>query len=253
MINDLLKTLGFNDKEIELYLAILKHGKITPGSLAHVVNLKRTTVYSVAKELVKKGVVAEDLGSANLYLVAKPAQDLDILAKKEEKLLEEKKLVIAKAVNELKNISKTNSYPIPKIVFVQEDEIENHLYKQTPKWDESILKYDATWWGFQDHSFVQYYEDWIDWYWESGGNPKTELKLLSNEAAEQIKKKKYSRRQISFWQQSHDFKTTTWILGDYVIMIVTNQRPHYLVEIHDAVLAHDQREVFKGIWKSQIE
>ncbi len=248
MINDLLKQLGFNDKETEVYLAVLKHGKITPGSLATVVNLKRTTVYSIAKELVKKGVVSEDLGSSSLYLLAKPPQELENLIKKDQKELEEKKLVVSKAVEELKNIGQAAVYQIPKIVFVQENEVENHLYKATPRWDESILKYDGTWWRYQDHSFVQYYEDWIDWYWEKGSIPLTQLKLLSNESAETIKKKKFTRRQIKFWDKSNDFSATTWINGDYVIMIVTTQKPHYLVEIHDAVLAHNMRELFKGIW-----
>jgi sugar-specific transcriptional regulator TrmB len=185
--------------------------------------------------------------------VAKPPSYLDNLLKKEEKQLQEKKVIIKNAIEELQGITKATQYTIPKIVFKAQEEVEAHLYEQTPKWDESILKYDGTWWGFQDHTFVQHYEKWIDWYWEKGGNKNTSLKLISNEVAEQIKKKKFERRQISFWKESHNFKTTTWILGDYVVMIVTNQRPHYLVEIHDATLAHDQREVFKGIWKTQIE
>lgn len=253
MINDLLKDLGFNEKEAEVYLALLKAGKITPGSLSQVVGLKRTTVYSVAKELVKKGVVTEDLGSPTLYLIAKSPDNLSSIIKKEEKELEAKKIALHKAVEELKFISKNSTYPIPKITFVHEDEVENHLYKRTPVWDESILKYDGTWWGFQDDTFVKNYEKWIDWYWQEGSNPKTKLKLLSNEVAEKIKKKKFERRQIKFWEQSNNFKTTTWILGDYLVMIVTNQKPHYLVEIHDSTLAHDQREVFKGIWKTNFE
>ena len=250
MINELLRTLGFGDKEIVVYLTLLQHDKLSPASLAKIVNLNRSTVYSIAKELVQKGVIAEDLGNKTLYLVAKPPQDLNMLAQHEEKQLQEKRAVIKNAIEELQSLSKGTQYTIPKIIFKAQDEVESHLYKQTPIWDQGMLKYDGTWWGFQDNSFVETYEKWIDWYWEQGSNPKTKLKLLSNEAAEQIKKKKYDRRQIRFWEQSHSFSATTWILGDYVVMIVTNQRPHYLVEIHDAVLAHNQREVFKGIWKT---
>jgi sugar-specific transcriptional regulator TrmB len=253
MINTLLKDLGFNDKEAEVYLALLKAGKITPGSLAQVVGLKRTTVYSIAKELVKKGVVTEDLGSPTLYLIAKSPENLSSIIKKEEKELEQKKVTLQKAVEELKTISKTSVYPIPKITFIHEDEVENYLYKATPKWDESVMTYDQTSWGYQDETFVQNYEEWIDWYWKTGSNPKTKYKLLSNKIAEKIKKEKFDRRQVRFWDYGHHFKTTTWILGDYVVMIVTNKRPHYLVEIHDATLAHDQREVFKGIWKTNFE
>lgn len=253
MINDLLKQLGFGDKEITIYLTLLQHGKLTPASLAKIVNLNRTTVYSIAKNLADKGVIAEDLGGISMHLVAKPPGDLALLAQKEEKQLEEKRAIIKNAIEELQSIAKPTQYTVPKIIFVAQDKVNEHLHSQTPVWDKSILQYDGTWWGFQDSTFVQNYEKWIDWYWEKGSNPQTKLKLLSNEAAEQIKKKKYSRRQIRFWDQSHNFEATTWILGDYVVMIVTNQKPHYLVQIHDKTLAHDMREVFKGIWNTQIE
>jgi len=253
MLEELLTKLGFNKKQADVYQAVLKYGKTTPAILAEVTKFNRTTVYSVSKELAAMGVIGEDLGGPQLYLVAKPPQELETLIKKGENELEQKREAVKQAVKELQGIAKTAKYPIPKITFVQEEEVENHLYKATPRWDESILQYDGTWWGFQDHSFVRYYEDWIDWYWETGSKPQTKLKLLSNEVAEQIKKKKFTRRQIRFWKESHNFQATTWILGDYVVMIATNQRPHYLVEIHDAVLAHDMRGVFKGIWKTQIE
>ena len=62
MINELLTQLGFGEKEIKVYLTLLQHGKLSPASLAKIVGLNRSTVYSVAKELKEKGVIAEDLG-----------------------------------------------------------------------------------------------------------------------------------------------------------------------------------------------
>lgn len=32
-------------------------------------------------------------------------------------------------------------------------------------------------------------------------------------------------------------------------MIVTNQHPHYMVEIHDPVMAQNLRDIFKGVWE----
>ena len=78
-----------------------------------------------------------------------------------------------------------------------------------------------------------------------------ELKLLSNESKiEQVmKNKKYAEcRQIKFWDKSSNFTGTLWVLGDYLVLIMTKQRPHYLVEIHDTIFAHNIREVFKNIW-----
>ena len=51
-----------------------------------------------------------------------------------------------------------------------------------------------------------------------------------------------------FWVGENDFTGTLWITGDYTTMIQTAERPFYVVEIHDAVLAHNMREVFKHLW-----
>lgn len=250
MINELLSKIGLNDKEIQIYLTVLQHGKITPAALSKVVGINRTTVYSTAKELVSKGLITEDLAGPTKSLIARPVGDLELFIENEERALRKKKELAKRAIMELQPLIKTQQFALPKIIFVPEAEIEAHLHKQTPVWDKSILKYDGIWWGFQDESFVKHYEKWIDWYWEIGGDKKTRLRLISNEVAEKIKKKKFDRRQIEFWSQSKNFTGTIWINGDYVVMIVTSQRPHYLVEINDAVLAHNMREVFKGIWNT---
>ena len=250
MINTLLKQLGFGDKESEVYLTILKHGKIAPADLAKATGINRTTVYSVAKELISKGVIAEDLGGTALYYVAAPIKDLGLIIKKEEKKLEEKKSLVDSAIKELAGLASQSKYFIPKIVFVAEEDLENYLYKQTPVWNESIMSRDGTYWGFQDSSFVRYYEKWIDWYWEAGNPPKElVLQLLSNEAAEKLKGKHFAKRKIKFWSKADKFNSAMFALGDYIVMIVTSQSPHYLVEIHDQTLAENLRLIFRGIWK----
>lgn len=248
MIDQTLKQLGFSEKEATIYLTILQYGRVTPAEVSKITQINRSTVYNIAKDLAARGIISEDLGSDTLYLVAKPASDLDILVTREEKEIEKKKHLIEKAVEELKNLESNSEYSIPKIVFVPEEDIENHLYKQSPIWNKSMKQYDNTWWGFQDKDFVQHYEEWIDWYWEQSAEKNTSLRLLSNQAAESIKKKKHEGREIKFWEDSNEFTATTWINGDYVVMIVTNKRPFYLVEIHDAVLAQNNRQLFKNIW-----
>lgn len=244
-----LTNLGLSEKEIAIYICVLQNGKITASNVSFKTKINRTTVYSVARELVQKGLITEDLGGATSYLVAKPAKELNSMVEKEEKAIQEKKKLAELAIKELQALTQNVKYSIPKITFIQEDGIENYLYKQTPIWDESLINLDKTWWGFQDKTFVKYYEDWIDWYWETGGKKDTELKLLSNESAESIKTKKFHRRQIKFWDGSQDFSATTWVNGDFLITIVTHERPHYLIEIHDSTLSQNMREIFKKIWQ----
>jgi hypothetical protein len=53
---------------------------------------------------------------------------------------------------------------------------------------------------------------------------------------------------IKFWKKDFNFTATNGILGDYVILVMTKQRPHYIVEIHDAVYAENMRQVFRNLW-----
>jgi sugar-specific transcriptional regulator TrmB len=252
MINELLKKLGFSEKEILVYLAILENGKIAPSRIASITKIKRSTVYAVGKELLKKGVVTEDISGHGGYFVALPPEHLGSAIKNEERMILEKKKVIKEALLELENIPKSKSYSVPKMRFIDEYNVRDFLYKQTPAWEESMsLTHHLTWWGFQDHTFVENkdYREWIEWYW-SRAPKQYDLKLISNdsEIERKMETKKIDRRSIKFWKKDFKFTATTWILGEYVVFIMSKQRPHYLVEIHDAVYAENMRQIFKNIW-----
>ena len=250
MINSLLKKLDFNEKEIELYLAILKSGKIIPSDLAKITGINRSTVYSIAAELNKKGLINQDLSNSIKYLVAVPPEELLNLIKRDEEKIAQKKVLISQAVEELKNFSSNTRYSLPKFRFIAEEELENFLYKQSEKWDESLLNTEACWYGFQDHTFAEFYSKMIDWYW-SRADKNIQLKLLTNKSdiEKVIEKRGYERRQMKFIKKKVPFTATTWVIGEYIVMIFTNQRPHYAIEIRNAELAKNQRELFKFLWE----
>jgi hypothetical protein len=113
------------------------------------------------------------------------------------------------------------------------------------------MEYDGVWWGFQDPKFVLHYQKWIDWFWQNVAPSGFVLNLLSNKAAIEkvMQEKEYAnRRNIKVWKETKKFTGTLWVAGDYVITINTSERPHYLVEFYNVLLAHNLRELFKGIW-----
>lgn len=250
MSKQALGKLGFSDKESVVYLALLQHGKMTPAEIAKLTRISRPTVYSVSKELVKKGVVIEDLGGSSRSLIAKQPEDLAILINREQKALDTKKSIAQSAIGELKKIAQSSKYSIPKIVFIPEEEIESYLYKQTSAWNTSIKETKTAYWGFQDPSLVEHYQEWIDWYWQQANPPV--LNLLSNESniEETMKTKGYVNRHIRFWSGAASFTATTWVMGNYIAMINTKHHPFSLIEIHDAMMAENLRQLFSGIWKS---
>ncbi|MSR71664.1 MAG: hypothetical protein EXS50_03320 [Candidatus Taylorbacteria bacterium] len=252
MIEELLKKLGFSEKEIRVYLTVLENGKIAPALIASITNIKRSTVYAVGKELLKKGVITEDVEGSGGYFVALPPEHLESAIEKEQQAILDKKKIIKEAIVELANIPKSKSYSVPKMRFIDEYNIKDFLYRQTPVWEESMIKTkNPTWWGFQDHRFLETkeYQDWIDWYWQR--SPITiDLKMISNdsEIEQKMKEKNYERREIKFWKNDFKFTATNWIIGDYVVFLMSQHRPHYIVEIHDAIYTQNMREVFRNLW-----
>lgn len=245
----LLELIGLTPKEAQLYVAIQKQGRVAPADLADITKINRTTIYSVAKELLNKGIIVEDLGSPKRELLATPPEDLRKLIDQELNAIKQRESVLDEVIESIKSVAGDAAYPVPRIQFIKEDRLEAFLYERTPVWDSSIVERGGEYLGFQEPIFVEKFEDWIDWYWNQAPS-KIQLKLLSathSDTEARVAAKGYDRRQIIFWKDSVAFNTTTWVMGDYVVMFVLSTSPNYLVEIHDQRFAENQRLLFRGI------
>lgn len=252
----ILKNLGLNDKETALYLALLKRGRATPGQLAKMTRINRATVYTVARSLQGKGLVGEDLAGKTLHLVALPIAHMRQSIEREKRELDMRADQIDEAVREFSLVSSKEEYLVPKMRFVPDYELKDFLFANMRKWQQSALSKDGVWWGFQDHTFVEHYEEWIHATWETP-EAKAGCKghVVSNiSEAEQKLLKKYPKeaRNVRTIKDMR-FQSTLWVAGDYVVMVMTHQRPHYLYEIHDPLLAANLREVCKTLWAQARE
>ncbi len=251
MILSILKDLGFSEKEATIYQTIYEQGHINPSQISVSTGINRSTVYSVLKDLTDKGVVSEDHTKKQTMFIALPLNSLENMINREERLLQEKRLLVEQAVKELIKLDRKTSISEPKMTFVFEENFNDFLYQQTPEWNKSTMRRGGIWWGFQSPSFAKTYQKWIDWFWKESADERLILKILTNESIieNEMEKRGYNRRLIRYWNGGSNFTASTWISGDYIIMAMTDQKPHYLVQIHDEVLAHNMREMFKGLWE----
>lgn len=252
MLNQYLHQLGFNEKEIEVYLCILENGKLSAAAIARITKINRTTVYSVSKELIQKGVIHEDLGGRSRYYTALLPEELRGLYRAQEEELKQKKSVIENAIRELNVLPKSKQYSVPKIRFIDELHLKDFLFKQLPVWIENAKQQkEPNWWGFQDVSLLELYKDWVEYHWKVFPENFGTRLITNNKDAEKeiVGKVSDGRRQVKYWDKTVDFTATHVVIGDYVLFIVTNQHPHYLVETHDVVMARNLREMFKGLWE----
>lgn len=247
-MEELFRKLGLNDNEREVYLAVLKAGKIAPNQVSRDTSINRTTVYSVAKKLEKLGIIAQDLGQKVNYLVAIPPEKLVSVFEREERKIAEKKKVAKELAKELSSLVSEKHYSVPRIRFVEENDLEAYLYEAYPRWAENIASFDNIWRGFQDDSFTTRYRDWLDWTWKfSRDNIRAEM-FFNEVDVEKELLEKHQGRKMRVLPTAISFDSNFWVAGEYLIMVQAKVRPHYLVEIHDAVLARNQRELFKGLW-----
>lgn len=244
--------LGLSDNQKALYRAILETGKSTPARLSTLTGINRTTVYAVCKELVQKGFVQEDSLKGVTYYYPTPPKELVKITKRERQVLIEKELAIQELAKSIQDMPQSKSYAVPKIRFIEhEDAVIDFLYERTRSWLTSGEQ-PATWYGFLDGTFTAHepYSKWIDWCWEQKESEFTELKMLSNETPSELATSaRHERRHVKYLKNKIDFTATQWILGDYSVTVVSRQRPHYLVELHDAVYADNMRKLFKNLWE----
>lgn len=251
MVEQKLKEIGLSEKEVAVYLCVLQYQKISPARVANITSICRPTVYSVAKELTKKGLISEDGAGAVKYLISLGENALENLVKDQEYKIANIKDKLPDIIATLKQLPKQGVYSIPKIRFIEESRLREFLISQSAMWAKNGAAADNTWWGFQDHTLLENYEDWADHFWTHF--PKeTRLCLLTNKKSVETKimsRKTYApQRHVKYWSDGSEFTATHVVIGDYVLMIMTREHPHYLIEIHDKTMAQNIRHLFKSIW-----
>lgn len=256
MLEHLLGRLGLSPKEITVYLTIVEDGKISHADVSKKTAIKRSTVYSIIQGLVQKGLIGLDQSSNPSYLFPLPLRQLREVVEQEEKQLETKKRVIEEIGKSLDEMQKNKNYSVPKMRFVDEKHMRDFLFTEGEKWLTSHDPERKHWWGFQDHSFAEHYEDWIDWTWKMMDSD-ARVHIFSNTSTveKRLKKTKSyaNRRNIFFWQKKTKFTGSLWVIGDDIALVMTRQRPHYMVVIHDEVLTHNVREFFKNVWREMVD
>lgn len=253
MLEQELTALGFSDKERRVYSTLIEVGKATPARLAAQTGIRRPTVYSVLDDLVARGYVVVDSTKKILLYSPTPPDELGKIVKRARYELSKQEELVETLAQSLKSLPGSRTYSVPKLKFIEgTDEVEKYLYAQTPTWFKSAHAYDGACLGFQDDSFVAHepYRSWIRWCTERADHVDTRLLSNNTDTEKEMGSKKLRDRTIKFWGNVADFSATQWIMGDYSVLLMTREKPHYLVEMHDAVYTSNMRKFFLGVFNS---
>ena len=146
-LKNILLEMGFSDKEVSVYLAILVLGRGTASQIAREAHILRTTVYEVLSSLFNKGLVtlsgkepkqeyvAESPDTLHAYIKNQIAQKQKDLAQAEEIL-----------IPQLKSIHNVENRP--KVMFYEGKEGMEKVYEDTLSSREEIRAF-ATYDGME--------------------------------------------------------------------------------------------------------
>lgn len=247
MIEDILASLGLSEKEVLLYLTVIKSKQITAAGIAKKTKLKRTTVYAVLDKLLARRLIAKKPETKIDTFYPLPTESFGTMFAKDESALLKKKELAKRASLELAQFGANAVFSIPKTTFVPEEDFVDFSYANTEKWNASMAQYDNTLWGFSTPTYIEEFTEYVEW-WSKKTENTLNLKLFSARTKTELElSKKYPHREIKVWP-GKKFDTSLTVQGDYVIIEHTNTQPFYLIEIFDKVLAENMREMFKVIW-----
>lgn len=252
-MEQLLRNLGLGEKEIQVFLTITKAGSITASEISDLTGINRTTVYAVAKDLLKLGIIGEDIAARKHTFIRLAPESTRAILNPLKREIEEKNKQVEELVVALEKEMKRTEVSLPKVVFIHHDQIESYLYTRTPIWNQSILDTGEDYTGFLDYTFTEMYHEWITWYWGQPSSKNINLKLITNESdfeKNTMKERFDERRNIIFWEGAGEITYNTWTNGNFTILINTRQRPFYLLEVYDENFATSQRQIFEALWKS---
>lgn len=245
------EALGFTSNEATLYLQLAEMGKATVQVLARRAKLPRTTAYSVLEGLAQKGLISEEKRGATRFFIASEPQALMRMVKREQETLIKKAKFAESFIEELKPLFRAKYFSIPKVQFFEgRDGVENMLYDSLDRWREAMRRTQSAWWGYQDHTFVEQYREWLEYYWETKHQDEI-INLISNDVPiEKALRGKVQGRTILPVSAEFDFSSSIWVVGDYIVLLMTRNEPNYAFQIQDSVFAENLRLLFKLLWRT---
>lgn len=238
-----LRNIGLKEKEIKIYLTLLKEGSSLANQLAKKTSILRSSIYDYLDILLEKGFVSYAIKSGKKYFQAvAPQKILDNFEerkKKEEDILKE----IIPKLTQLQNISSKKAFVE---VFEGKEGIKtvfSRILKESPK---ELFVFGSSGVGYKLLPF--FLEHWHN----ERVKKKIKMKIIYNaksEAQTRIKEGpslKFS--EIKFLSEEHISITGTLIYHNNVLLTIWNKESPLAISIESDDISRNYKDNFNVLW-----
>ena len=127
MIENIFKSLSFNEHEVKTYLSLLEKGHLTVGVLAKSLGVPRSSLYGFLKRLTENNLIVESQKRGVKIFVAEPPEKINLLFGQKMEALQKAQDDYTKILPELKS-KQGEKYQAPKLqIFEGTEELRNAL------------------------------------------------------------------------------------------------------------------------------
>jgi len=233
---NLLKTLGMNQMQAQVYVAALELGEATMQALARKSGVNRSTIYTFIDELKDRGFILETRKQKrNIYSAAHPETLVDMQKRRVGEL--ERMLPELLAVN-------NKSGKKPRVTFYEGEGIID-VYKDMLREKKEIVAYEdlgSLKAGIPTKIF--------EWFPKERARRDILIKTISRDSEFTREFAKHNRgllRETKF-TDAPEFKTDINIYGDKVALIDLQGETQFAVLIENHNLAETMRTVWRQLW-----
>ncbi len=235
-----LEKFGLSPNESACYLAALELGSASVQKIAKKAEVKRTTVYTVLEELIKKGLTAKSEEKGKTVYVA---EDPNYLIRREE----ERKRELEESIPELKSIYNISESK-PSVKFYEGVEGLKTIYENTLKDKNNIVAFSDF-----EHMFKTMGFDWMMNYADRRAKHGISFQGITRASAGLDQISPYNtkqKRELKILPQG-DFSTEINIFGNKIALMSFRNPMGVIIE--DKAIAATLRIVFENLWKTLPE
>ncbi len=235
-----LQKLGFNQKEQDVYFALLQLEKATANEIAYKSKVKRPTTYDILYRLVSEGFAAKVLENDKMKFVARPPENL-------LEIIENRKRELKADLPELLSIYNTKANK-PKVAYFEGLDGVIQLYEDTLltlKSGDEIVAYFCDY-EIPEHN--KYMHDYVLRRAAKGirargiGQDKPKIREFIKENKKQLRTSKL----VS--EKEYHLKNEINIYANKVI-IITFKPELFGILIESKEVADTQRAIFEMAWR----
>lgn len=249
MIQEVLKKIGFSEKEALVYLQLIRLGAQPASVISQKSEINRTTTYDIIDGLTKKGLVASIKKDGITYFKALDPKELLSYLEREKaeltKKIEKNQLEIEHILPGLISLENPESTK-PKVTFYEGEKGMRQAYEDTLTSSETILAYA----NVEDmHKGLPNF--FPDYYQRRGVQKKIHIKCIAPDNAvskERHKKDKQENREmILIPRAKYSFSPEINVYDDKVLIASWKEKMAIIIKSKE--IADFHKKMYQLCWK----